>query len=1282
MIIVEKSSFEKRTFLVKFVRMHINMNKNLFSNFFKKKVAVEETTISSLAPKILIKPEDIDKIQPYLDQLKDTLNTKGINNIALTGGYGSGKSTILKTFQHFNKDKYNFLNISLAAFNQKKLKENFKEIYDIKINNGKTKEVAEKEIANEFKETIINNEELERQLEISILQQIIYKVKPSNLPESRFKRIINIPNWQLWLAIPISFIIWISSIVLLFKYNFLDRLNPNEWTFKFKDIDFSAYIVFIISFLGIGFFSKIIVSLFSNSKINKVNLKGEIEIGDNSNTSILNEHYDEILYYFEKNPFNIVVIEDLDRFDNTNIFTKLRELNILLNNADTLNNKKEYKKFGIKFLYAIGDDLFDDKKERVKFFEYIIPVIPFINSSNADEQLQTLIKESGLDENILTKEFISDVTTFIDDIDMRLLTNIFHEFVIYRKTLNPEFIKKYDELFAMITYKNIDPKDFNDLNKKEGKLYNLINNKKTYIEKFIQKIDSDIESKDKEVKNIEKEAISNIKELRSIYINNLVSKLSENSTLTINISELLDDENFGNIINNELEYEKFSYNSYYGRYEKTSSKLDFKFEDIEGEVNPDFNYNKRIELIELKHNNKINLLKDEIDKLKSEKSQIENWDLKQIFNEIEVNEYLENFSNNKLLRNLILNGYINENYNDYMSLFHEVSITKEDFTFERNVKSGYNTEFNYKLNKIENLIEKIDLRYFSRETILNFDLVDFLSNNYTSYSKKYDAIISLLSNEKPNSIKFIDEFTDENRGSVDIFFINLIEEWKGFWEYIYWNSGPEKINRYLGLIIRYIDISTFINNQNSNILKAHIESDSQFLNSIQIFVNNEPDEFNEIYGLVKGQMKNYIKELDIKFEIIDNYEFIDSDLREYVYLNSHYEINETNISQILSKFWENYNENDFKQSNYSMILKSECFPLIEYINSNINSYVENIYLKLEDNKFDTEQYLLKLLNDNNLKESLKAKIIQKVETKISELKEISDLGIKSLVLINNKVVPKWSNVIEYYLLNESTINDILINFINFENSYSELSKIRLKKENEEFEKSLIKCNDISDEAYNEILNSTYFSWNSLGFESLNLEKVKNLLAKKLNTTKDNYERLKEHFPNNHIRLIEKNFSKFIENINDFETNENDILLILKSDKINIDNKFNYIKKLNENFIEKNREISKIIGEMILQKKEIIEFSFGTLKFIALNLFYDDKRIRFTNLYLEKFTNSELTQILNSFINYSNLFKKGKPTFKKADFNRTLLENLKSKQLIKNFYDDSWSDDKYRVTTNY
>lgn len=146
---------------------------------------LEHKAISSLAPKILTEKKDVEKVKPYLDKLKDTLNAKGINNIALTGGYGSGKSTLLKTFQHWSENEYNFLNISLAAFNQTKTKENFKELYDLKIKNGKTEKEAEKEIANEFKETLISNDELEKQLEISILQKIIYRVKPGNLPELR-----------------------------------------------------------------------------------------------------------------------------------------------------------------------------------------------------------------------------------------------------------------------------------------------------------------------------------------------------------------------------------------------------------------------------------------------------------------------------------------------------------------------------------------------------------------------------------------------------------------------------------------------------------------------------------------------------------------------------------------------------------------------------------------------------------------------------------------------------------------------------------------------------------------------------------------------------------------------------------------------------------------------------------------------------------------------------------------------------------------------------------------
>lgn len=1221
------------------------MKRNLFSKLFRnREIDVEktETLLSSLAPKVLTRTEDIEKIQPYLDKLKESINTKGISNIALTGGYGSGKSTIIGTFKELNP-KYEYLNISLASFNKKE--------DDNEISSAERK---------------IQKEEIERLLEVSILQQIFYHVKPQQIPESRFKRIDNISSWRIF-GISVAFILWVISTTLLLKYNYLDKIDPTNWNTK-DNFDWWSLPIFFISLTGLGILSKLVINLFSNSKISKVNIKGELELGDNINKSVFNEHLEEILYFFERTKYNVVIIEDLDRFDSTDIFTKLREINILLNNSLLIDRE-------INFVYAVGDDLFKDRKERVKFFEYIVPVIPFVNSSNADEQLSLLIKESGLNQNIFTKDFISDITTFIDDIDMRLLTNIFQEFVIYRKTLKPEFIKKSDELFAIITYKNLYPTDFTLLGKKKGKLYDLINNKKNYIESIITKIDEEIAYKTIKIDKIGDEAITDIKELKNIYFLKILSKLPANAL----IDKLVIGNDFDDLVSKQKLSYKYHSRSYSDLYD---NDFDFKFSEIENEVNPKFTYEERVELIESKQNNKINSLKNDIDKLKSKKSQIQNWDLKQIFIEVDVNQYLDDFSDNKLLRNLILNGYINENYNDYISLFHEVSITKEDFAFERNVKSGYATEFNYKLKKIETLTGRIDLRYFSRETILNFDLVDFLGNNYSSYSKKYDAVIFLLSNEKTKSIQFIDEFIDENKTSVDNFIIKLIEEWKSFWETIYWDYGNEKIIKYVKLIIRYVDVSTFINNQNGALMKDFINQNSDNILSVGTYLHRESDQHGELYGLIRRQIINYLKELDIKFEEINNDSDISSELLEYIYFNNHYEINENNISKMLLGFGGKYEENECKQSNYSAILNSECYPLIEYINSDINTYAENVYLKIEENKFEKEENLVKLLNNEKLDKVLKIKIIQKVETKIVELNKINDLSIKAHLLLNNKVIPKWNNVIDYYTISENIINDNLIEYLEFENVNEELSKIKLIKENELFEKNILLSNEITYETYKKLLDSIYFRYNKLEFETLDEDKVVSLANRILTTTKSNYDLLREHFPNNHIILIERDFKKFIEKISEFDTDEDDVLLILKSNKISLENKFDYINKLEESTITLNKETSKLVGEIILQKSNVIELSVETLKSVVINLLGEEKRIKLINLYFEKITNDDITKLLSSIWNYDNLFKSKKPTFNKTEYNRILLERLKSKGLIKNYYDNKWNDKEYRVTTNY
>lgn len=1213
---------------------------NKIFGFSKKTKYKKKTLISSLAPKVLTKKEDIEKVQPYLDKLNETIDTKGISNIALTGGYGSGKSTIIKTFQHLNR-QYKYLNISLASFNKKKI--------DKSQNPEQQK---------------IQKEELERLLEVSILQQIFYHVEPKQIPESRFKRIVNIPGWKIC-GISLLFIVWLYCSILLLEYNYLDKINPSTWAID-RNFDFWALAIILVAFAGVGMLSKLVISLFSNSKINKVNIKGELELGENVSKSVFNEHLEEILYFFEMTDYDVVIIEDLDRFDSTDIFTKLREINILLNNSKLVSQE-------VNFVYAIGDDLFEDRKERVKFFEYIIPVIPFINSSNADEQLRTLIKESGLEEDIFTNEFMSDVTTFIDDIDMRLLINIFHEFVIYRQTLTPDLVKKNDELFAMITYKNLDPKDFNLLNKRDGELYKLINNKKEYIKELVGKIDDEIRLKTKEIKDIENHLMIDLDELKNIYLQKILSKLPQNTLLNDNIINL-DLEDLKE--NPSLVYQCFD------GHNRRNRQFDFVFTDIEKEVNPNYTYDERVRLVTSKHSNKADSLKSEIEKLKKKKSEIENWDLRQIFNEIGVNQYFDVFSNSKLLRNLVLEGYINENYNDYISLFYEGALTIGDKKFEQNVKAQYSPDFKYELTNVENLVGKsFELKHYRRESILNFDLVTYLGKNYGKYSDKYESIIQLLSNEKETSIKFIAEYVEGEERPIKIFIEKLTEHWEGFVEYFFdsINLSEKTEDKFLELIIRHSKNETILKNQNTAILKNRIDETRHF---VSLF----PDADNIHYI---GKVTKLLIALGVKFKKLDAPEdWKEGKLLKDIYGNNLYRINPENLLQIISLFGKDVTEEEFYNSNYSAVLKSNYDPVIKYVKSNIETYIKGVYLILENNDSEEEENYIELLNNSDLEFDLIWNIVEKVKTKISDLGGIDMADVKSTLLHCNKVVPTWDNVADYYASVDNIIDEKLVGFLSYKDVQEALSKDRMKHEDDSFDypsfrKDLLLCDEIPDESYTIILSGSIYTRDELPFENLSETKVTFLINNVLTTTKANYDLAREHFTTQHIRLLEKDFSKFIQNIDDFETDEKDIVLLLKSSLISIEDKLSYIPKIDEQLITNNSEIAKAVGGVIHDKySEIVFNSVETVVSIIANTFGAANKVRLIVLFINQLDELNLISLLKTMEGFDKLFEAKRPTFIKSDENKKLLDILMSKNLIKRFYDDKWSNNKYRVTTNY
>lgn len=307
----------------------------------------------------------------YQYAILSALNNPEIKNIAITGPYGSGKSSVLKTFErrYEDHDDFKFLNVSLATFNIDEEK------------NISTLEAHEK---------IKLNSDIEK----SLLQQIFYKASTSQLEGSNFSRIT--PKKYLKLPFNLKFLsskLGIAFFLIAFVSSIGFLLYPDSAAFKGNLIFKKEYILYFQVYIFISATALIqsVLNNFPKLGLSKLSAAGtQITFNEKKGDSILNKFIDEIINFFVNTPYNIVVFEDLDRFPSKEILIKLREVNILLNNSNELIQINKQ----IKFVFALGDDVFNKDIDRTKFFDFIIPIIPVVNAFNAEEKLSSVIKKS------------------------------------------------------------------------------------------------------------------------------------------------------------------------------------------------------------------------------------------------------------------------------------------------------------------------------------------------------------------------------------------------------------------------------------------------------------------------------------------------------------------------------------------------------------------------------------------------------------------------------------------------------------------------------------------------------------------------------------------------------------------------------------------------------------------------------------------------------------------------------------------------------------------------
>jgi len=409
---------------------------------------------SNIEPPVL----DLESLAPeyseerhgtYFAVLKRAIDEQpGVRNIALAGPYGVGKSSVLDKVADEFDDRV--LKISLLTLGVE------------------PEETETVQGGNPAAGTTSNR------IQKEIVKQLLYQQRPSETPESRFRRISRF-RWRRELLVATSAALVTVALFAVSGVNF-----PGLAAGDALAANLPAWSRALAAHLALGAAvgaAVLLVRLLIQGRlgIEKVTAGPATITLPARSSSYFDEYLDEIIYFFETNKKrDIVILEDLDRFDDATIFESLRSLNGLLNSARQLDKRN------VRFIYAVRDSVFEKlgrnearaitdqaraelvRANRTKFFELIVPVVPFITHKNARDLMFGLLEQRG---QAITKDLVD--LTARNVADMRLIHNIVNEYEVFKRLLLdvPKPVPQLDpeRLFAMVVFKNAHMTDFEDI---------------------------------------------------------------------------------------------------------------------------------------------------------------------------------------------------------------------------------------------------------------------------------------------------------------------------------------------------------------------------------------------------------------------------------------------------------------------------------------------------------------------------------------------------------------------------------------------------------------------------------------------------------------------------------------------------------------------------------------------------------------------------------------------------------------------------------------------------
>ena len=504
---------------------------------------------------------------------------------------------------------------------------------------------------------------------------------------------------------------------------------------------------------------------------------------------------------------------------------------------------------------------------------------------------------------------------------------------------------------------------------------------------------------------------------------------------------------------------------------------------------------------------------------------------------------------NKLLTFLLRRGYINDKYANYINYFKGVSITKDDMNFILSVKNDKPESYEYHLTNTSVIIERLQEYEFGTKATYNYDLLDYLLS-HKKFASNLTAYISRLIDDEENW-DFINNFItqSDNRGH---FVKYLSNKWSSFWENIYadFSIEDEKKMFFLRLIIINADLED-IKVQDS-------------CGAISEFIINQKDSIQQLFDknnhdvLEGAKFKLVIEALEIKFKYLSTGN-IDSEIVDYIFDNNYYQINYDMIYEIV-KYKNSTLLYELTRKNYSTIRKLNYPPLLNYVNANLNEYMNSVFFR-DDNIDEDIDSIIMLINNMNENADAAISIIKQEKFRIDNISDFcgnlpdeqNDYVqlLWNQLLIKDRVYSEWKNANTYY--NRFGLTSELKKYITSKCDDLITSALIIKFEENRISDNLFEDiiqSDIDDVAFEKIVDSIQEREVTTPYSSIPKNKIKILILNNFfSFTPSNYNNLCKVYPELDFEFILMNQSDYIDYMNEIHMGSELLLKLLTDTRI-------------------------------------------------------------------------------------------------------------------------------------